>query len=85
MCEHHNFSANVSVARLEDTGRFLAHVTVFCTDCSEPFQFAGLPAGLHLNGATVSLDGLEARLAICPKSSQPSPFQLMATGFTVSH
>lgn len=85
MCKHHEFSASVKVARLEDTGRFMAEVTVRCSECGEPFQFLGLEPGVHLDGARVSIDGLEANLAICPASAKPSPLQRMATGFTVKN
>jgi len=66
MCEHHNFAANVAVNRMEDTGQFAADVTIRCTDCNLPFQFIGLPTGLNLEGAAVSVDATEARLAIVP-------------------
>jgi hypothetical protein len=72
-----NFKAHVGVARLEDTGRFSAEITVNCADCGLPFQFLGLPAGLIMNGAAVSIDGLEARMAISPQGAQPNPFQAM--------
>ena len=78
MCEHHNFKAAVKVARLEDSGQFMAEVTVMCSDCSKPFQFLGLEPGLDLQGARVSIDGLEANLAICPEGAKPSPMQRMA-------
>lgn len=74
-CAHHNFDATCRVARLEDTGRFVLEVTVKCTDCGRPFQFLGLQPGLNFDGATVSLDGLEANLAICPEGQRPSPVQ----------
>lgn len=83
MCEHHEFSAQVNVARLEDTGRFVAELRVHCSQCGEEFQFLGLEPGVDLNGARVSIDGLEANLAICPKSSKPSPLQRMVTGFSI--
>lgn len=76
-CKHMNFAANVNVARLEDSGRFMAEITIKCSECGEPFQFVGLEAGLNLNGATVSIDGLEARMAILPNSQVMSPFQRM--------
>lgn len=63
-CPHLNFSANVDVNRLEDSGRFSADVRIICADCGEPFRFLGLPCGLDLNGAAVSADGTEAHLAI---------------------
>ena len=67
ICVHENFEANVTVNRLEDTGGFAADVTVTCIDCQVPFRFLGLPVGLDLVGATTSVDGTEARLAICPR------------------
>lgn len=63
-CEHHNFSAQVNVNRLEESGRFNADVRIQCAECGEPFRFLGLPAGIDLNGAAVSVCGTEARLAI---------------------
>ncbi len=63
-CPHEHFSANVDVNRLSDSGRFCADVRIKCEDCGELFRFLGLPAGLDLNGASVSVDGTEAHLAI---------------------
>jgi hypothetical protein len=73
----------VDVIRLEDSGRFAADVRIVCSACQQPFQFLGLEAGCDLNGARVSMDGLEARLAICPQGEQPSPLNDMALGFSV--
>lgn len=84
-CTHHNFDAAVKVARLEDSGRFMAEVTIHCVDCKTPFQFMGLEPGVDLDGARVSIDGLEANIAICPQGAKPSPMQRMAfniTGFS---
>lgn len=72
-CPHMNFAANVSVARIEDKGRFMADVRVKCADCGLPFQFLGLEPGLDMGGARASIDGLEARMAICPQGAVPSP------------
>lgn len=66
-CKHLHFLCNVTVNRLEDTGRFNAEVTITCLDCSTPFRFVGLPYGLDLNGAAVSPDGTEGRFAVAPK------------------
>jgi hypothetical protein len=77
VCEHKDFKANVAVNRLEDSGRFMADVTIWCTECETPFEFLGLEPGLNLNGAAVSVDGLELRIAISPRGSQPNPFQRM--------
>lgn len=81
-CKHMQFDAQCRVARLEDSGRFLLEVQVRCIECDTPFQFLGLQPGLNLNGATVSLDGLEANIAICPKGTQPNPLQTLQ-GYTI--
>lgn len=76
MCEHHNFAAKVSVARLEDPGKrpgFMAEITVRCTECDTPFQFLGLEPGCDTQGARVSIDGLEACIAIVPQGEAPNP------------
>jgi hypothetical protein len=78
VCEHHAFSSSVRIARLEDSGRFMAEVRIRCADCGLPFEFLGLQAGLNLDGATVSIDGQEANLAISPKGAKPNPLQRMA-------
>ncbi len=77
-CAHHNFDAKVAVGRLEDSGRFIAEVRIHCVDCKTPFQFLGLQPGLDLDGARVSMDGLEANIAICPQGARPNPFQRIA-------
>ena len=84
MCEHKDFEANVVVNRLEDSGRFMADVTIRCKDCGTPFQFVGLPVGLNLDGATVSLDATEARLAIVPRGEAPTVLGNFPRGFKVS-
>lgn len=86
MAEHciHNKGhvAEVEVAYLEDTGRYSTGIKIRCVDCGQPFRFIGLPLGLNLNGATMSIDGLEARLAIMPADRVPSPLEGV-TGFGV--
>lgn len=79
-CKHMNFDAQVGVARLEDSGRFSAEIRVHCVDCGKPFQFLGLEPGCNLDGANVSMDGLEARIAICPEGARPNPFHKMVHG-----
>jgi hypothetical protein len=76
-CKHEEFAASVAVARLEDSGRFMAEVRVTCRQCGTPFQFLGLAPGLNMRGATVSIDGLEANIAIAPQGSVPNPLQAM--------
>ena len=72
-CKHESFSSEVAIARLEDTGQFLAEITIECAQCHRPFQFLGLSPGLDLRGAAMDLDGLEARLAIVPQGEELSP------------
>lgn len=72
-CKHVTFEANVTVNRLEDTGRFSADVTIKCADCGVNMRFLGLPLGLDLNSAAVSFDGTEARLAIAPAGETVPP------------
>lgn len=69
-CDHPNFAASVNVGRLTDENGFVTHytadVSIHCSSCGRRMRFVGLPGGVDLNGATVSADGLEARLAIHP-------------------
>jgi hypothetical protein len=78
MCEHKDFHANIQVTRLEDTGGFIAGMKIQCRDCGKPFQFLGLKTGCDTQGARISIDGLEANIAICPQGSKPNPLQRMA-------
>lgn len=71
-CEHLNFACQCDVNRLlpkegEPPNRFQLDVRVTCSDCGLPFRFIGLPAGMDLNGAAVSVDATEGRFAIAPK------------------
>jgi hypothetical protein len=81
-CKHRNFDAAVRVARIEDKGRFMAEIHITCRDCGTPMQFMGLEPGLNYDGATVSLDGIEARIGIHPRGQRPNPLQEML-GYTV--
>lgn len=90
-CAHEDFEAFVAVGRLEPTAatgatqmRFMADVKVQCAQCKRRFQFVGLDAGIDLGGARVSIDGLEARLAICPQGEQPSALDRIAVNFPPS-
>lgn len=86
-CPHMNFRATVNVNRIEDKGAFAADVRIVCHECGLPFQFLGLEPGLDMQGARVSMDGLEARLAICPQGAKPSPMDNIAIniGFKGKH
>ena len=82
-CQHENFSANVVVNRLRDSGRFQADVTIKCEDCGVPFRFIGLPAGLDLEGAATSADATEARLAVATKGEVISMVDGAPVGFSI--
>lgn len=82
-CKHTNFDANVDVNRLEDVQRFSADVRISCVDCGVPMRFIGLPAGVDLNGASVSIDGTEGRFAIAPKGEVISELEGTASGFNI--
>lgn len=87
-CQHEDFSASVGVARLTDeagavTG-FMAEIRVACAQCGRAFQFLGLEPGVDLQGARISIDGLEANIAICPQGEIPSPLDRIAVNFAPS-
>lgn len=83
-CKHRNFKAFVIFNRLVDSGRFMDDVRIECADCHLPFQFLGLPIGLDLSGAAMSVDGQEAHLAIAPVGSVPDPLdEGLLAGFRV--
>lgn len=81
-CEHKYFAATVEVNRLEDSGRFTADVRIVCSECQIPMRFIGLPFGVDLDGAAVSVDGTEGRFAIAPKGEVVSMIDKGTTGFT---
>lgn len=66
-CPHESFRANVNVGRMEDTGRFIADITVHCAVCDEPFRFMGVPAGVSFERPMASIDGLELHVPIEPE------------------
>lgn len=80
MCQHKNFAAKVTVNRLEDSGGFMADIAIECTQCGTPMEFLGLQPGIDTQGARVSIDGTEARIALSPRGSKPNPLQRLAFG-----
>lgn len=71
-CKHEEFETMANIARMpaKEGGpieRYMADIRIQCAQCKVPFRFIGLPAGCDLNGACVSVDACEARLAIAPK------------------
>ena len=90
-CEHMNFMADVAVGRLQSgeggpVTRFSADVKIHCADCGVRMKFVGLPMGCDLNGAAVSIDGTEARLACFPENRpHPSNLKDEPPGFRILH
>jgi hypothetical protein len=87
-CRHEAFACEVNIARItNETGdlveRYQANVTVTCEECNTKFRFIGLPAGLDLNGAAVSVDGTEGRFTIAPKGEVLSELEGTPVGFSV--
>lgn len=82
-CEHTDFVATVTVNRLADSGRFTADIRIDCKECGLPFRFLGLPLGLDLDGAAMSVDALEARLAIAPGDGLLPPLRGGLRGFSI--
>lgn len=82
-CDHPDFHANVTVNRLQDTGRFQADVKIQCAQCGIPMRFIGLPAGLDIDGAATSADATEARLSIAPKGDVVAATDGAPMGFSV--
>lgn len=66
-CKHETFGAQVNVNRMEDTGRFIADVTIKCVECDLPFEFVGPAAGIAWDRPTVSIDGCELHAPIEPR------------------
>lgn len=84
-CTHEDFAASVGIARLTDekgavTG-YMAVIRVTCSQCKRAFQFLGLDPGIDTRGARVSIDGLEAHIALCPQGEQPSALDRIAVNF----
>jgi len=55
------------VNRLEDTGRFMADITIKCNQCGVSMVFLGVPRGLDCNGVATNTFGTELRAAIHPQ------------------
>jgi hypothetical protein len=87
-CKHEHFQATVNVGRITEEDdpttvrNYLADIRVKCAACDLPFEFLGLPIGMDLQGAMMSPDGQEARLAITPRGLKPNPLHRMAFGIT---
>lgn len=66
-CEHPDFAAGVAIARLEDSGVYVAELRVCCVVCHVPMRFVGLGAGFDPFKPLTSIDGLELNAPIEPE------------------
>lgn len=88
-CEHTNFAAEVDVNRLHRDEsklihRYQADIRIKCADCGLMFRFIGLPSGVDLDGAAVSINGEEGHFAIAPKGEVLTPLESAdVRGFTI--
>lgn len=88
-CPHEHFETWSVVNRLtleddEPVFAYAAEVRINCTDCSEPFRFIGVQAGLRPDRPTCSVDETELRVPIRPASSDPD-FGLGSPGFAIRY
>ena len=81
-CPHEQFNAIVAVARFEDSKGFMADIRIQCAQCGAQFEFLGLEPGVDNQGARVSIDGKEARIAITPPGLRPNPLQRISFDIT---
>ena len=72
-CQHLSFEAKITVNRLEDTGAYVAEISIICRECEWPFIFPMIPPGLSSQHLTVSIDGQELNVPIQPKGSDIFP------------
>ena len=70
-CPHQDFDAVVEVARLIDSGKFLAHVRLTCAACGERMRFVGVErAGVSFHQPAVSVDECELLAPVEPEGEK---------------
>jgi hypothetical protein len=88
-CQHMNFAVAANVGRIkardedELPSAFTVDLKIECSECHHPFEFVGLPMGLSMSEASVSVDGLEAHLPIVPQGVA-MPGAMKMAGFKVT-
>jgi hypothetical protein len=58
----------VKMTRMEDSGKFVAEISVSCALCETKFRFLGVPAGISFDRPMVSVDGTELRAPMAPQN-----------------
>jgi len=89
-CPHENFTASVEINRLTDSEEpgaavtgYAADIRAWCADCSEPFRWIGVQAGLNPARPMCSAGETELRAPLRPASSDPD-FGMGIPGFAVT-
>ena len=72
MCKHDAFHTEVEINRINDGKNYNVTIQIWCQICGKQFEFIGLPLGVNFDGAAMSTDGKEARLAIKICKDSPS-------------
>lgn len=89
-CPHETFEASVEVNRLtakDDDPTVIgysADIRVRCSDCSEPFRWTGLQAGLSQQQPMCSVDEALMSAPLRPASADPD-FGIGLPGFAVRY
>jgi len=83
-CLHSEWRAEVKVNHIADVDRYMVDVRVFCVHCNRNLRFLGLPAGVDMNLAAVSADGLEVCLAAVPEGDPVRALGADLRGFTMA-
>jgi hypothetical protein len=79
-CQHnknHRVEAKIACFKDRPNG-FMAELRIFCGDCGKPCRDPAPIRETGTQGARVSIDGLEASIAISPEGALPSPMQRMS-------
>lgn len=86
-CDHENFRAYVTVARISDAAVWYADLTVTCVDCNQEMQFIGFPQGCSPGEPMVNVSGTELRIPFRPYSEEEARRRFLEEdplGFTIS-
>lgn len=69
-CEHPDFAATVSCARILDSPVWYADLTLRCAACGREMQFIGFPMGLSPGEPMVNVSGTELRIPFRPYTEE---------------
>lgn len=86
-CPHEAFDVLATVNRLqpapdEPVSAYVTDLRITCADCTEPFRFIGVQAGLRPDRPMCSVDETELHIPVRPASGDPD-FGLGIPGFAI--